>query len=82
MHTEIKKWGNSAVVRLPAAMLAQLNLAVGAPVELKAENGRMIIEPSIRRPKYKLEDLLAEMPGDLPRVEGWEEMHAVGKEAN
>ena len=58
MQTDIKKWGNSAVVRLPAAMLAQLKLAVGAPVELKTEGGRIVIEPS-EKPIYKLEDLVA-----------------------
>lgn len=58
MQTDIKKWGNSAVVRLPATMLAELKLAVGAPVELKAEDGRIIIEPSAK-PVYKLDDLLA-----------------------
>ncbi len=45
MHTEIKKWGNSAVVRLPATILAELSLAVGSQVELKQENGHLIIEP-------------------------------------
>ncbi len=45
MRTEIKKWGNSAVVRLPATILAELRLAVGSPIELKHENGQMIISP-------------------------------------
>jgi hypothetical protein len=34
-----------------------------------------------RKRRYKLEDLLAEMPGELPRVEGWDAMRPVGKEA-
>jgi hypothetical protein len=33
-----------------------------------------------RKLHYKLEDLLAEMPAELPCVEGWEEMKPVGKE--
>ena len=45
MNTEIKKWGNSAVVRLPATMLAELSLAVGSPIELKNEGGHLVIEP-------------------------------------
>lgn len=45
MHTEIKKWGNSAVVRLPATMLTELSLKVGSPIKLKHENGQLIIEP-------------------------------------
>jgi antitoxin MazE len=45
MHTEIKKWGNSAVIRIPATMLEELRLKVGSPIELKHENGQLIIEP-------------------------------------
>lgn len=58
MNTEIKKWGNSAVVRLPAALMTQLRLEVGTPVTLNAESGRIIIEPS-NRPRYELHDLVA-----------------------
>ena len=58
MQTEIKKWGNSAVIRLPAAMLAQLNLKVGAPVSLEIKEGQLVIEPTANV-KYKLDNLLA-----------------------
>jgi antitoxin ChpS len=34
-----------------------------------------------RKHRYKLADLLAEMPGELPRVKGWDAMPPVGKEA-
>lgn len=57
MDTEIKKWGNSAVVRLPAALLAQLKLEIGAPVKLNAEDGRIVIEPSTKR-RYDLKELV------------------------
>ena len=40
MDTEIKKWGNSAVVRLPAVLMAQLKLEVGTPVTLNTKDGR------------------------------------------
>lgn len=49
MDTEIKKWGNSAVVRIPAALMAQLELEVGTPVKLNAEDGRIVIEPATKR---------------------------------
>ena len=32
------------------------------------------------KPKYRLADLMAEMPDGLPRVEGWDDMPAVGRE--
>jgi antitoxin MazE len=45
MQTVIKKWGNSAAVRLPVPMLSELALNVGSRIELKHENGRLVIEP-------------------------------------
>lgn len=45
MQTEIKKWGDSAVVQLPATMLSELALSASSPVELRHEDGRLVIEP-------------------------------------
>lgn len=53
---QVKKWGNSLAVRLPAAVIEAANLALDQAVEVRAENGRIIIEPA--SPDYKLEDLL------------------------
>lgn len=71
MHTEIKKWGNSAVVRLPATMLSELSLTVGSPIELKHENGHLIIKPvrPVRRGWFDLppttdDDVFADIPAD------------------
>jgi antitoxin ChpS len=33
------------------------------------------------KPRYKLADLMAEMPQGLPSVEGWDEMPSVGLES-
>ena len=53
----IKKWGNSPAVRLPAAIMEAAHLSVDQQVEVRAENGRVIIEPAA--PSYSLDDLLA-----------------------
>ena len=63
MDTEIKKWGNSAVVRLPAVLMAQLKLEVGTPVTLNTKDGRIIIVPSNRR-RYVLDELVAGITRD------------------
>ena len=63
MDTEIKKWGNSAVVRIPAALMAQLELEVGTPVKLNAEDGRIVIEPATKR-RYDLDELVAGITRD------------------
>jgi antitoxin ChpS len=44
----------------------------------KGAGDRMIEAPA--RPRYKLADLMAEMPRGLPSVEGWDEMPSVGLE--
>ncbi len=72
MQAEIKKWGNSAVVRLPASVLAALGFSVGARVELRQEYNRLIIEPipSVRqgwfdvRPKLSEKDSFETIPPD------------------
>jgi len=81
MHTEIKKWGNSAVVRLPAAMLARLKLEVGSPVELTADDGGFHIMPTTAKPVFKLDDLLACIT-DENRHEYIEWGPDVGREGN
>ena len=57
MQTEIKKWGNSAVVRIPAWALAKMRLSVGSPVTLETDGERLIIAPS-PKPRYRLETLI------------------------
>jgi antitoxin component of MazEF toxin-antitoxin module len=78
MKLNIQKWGNSAAVRLPSAMLAQMGVKIGDAfeVDVSAENALL----HVAKPHYKLSDLLAEMPDGLPRVEDWDAMPAVGKE--
>lgn len=53
----VKKWGNSPAVRLPAAIMEAAHLSLDQPVEIRAEHGRVIIEPAA--PAYSLDDLLA-----------------------
>jgi antitoxin MazE len=64
MQTKIKKWGNSAVVRLPATMLARLKLEVGSPVELTADDAGIHIVPTAAKPIFRLDDLLAGITAD------------------
>lgn len=53
----IRKWVNSPAVRLPAAIMKAAHLSLNQPVEVRAEQGRVIIEPATLA--YRLEDLLA-----------------------
>jgi antitoxin MazE len=44
MRSEIKRWGNSAAVRIPRKLLNQAMLEVESPVTMKAEKNRIVIE--------------------------------------
>jgi len=79
MRSTVKKWGNSASVRIPAVILEAVHLKLDEAVDIREEGGRIVIEP-VRPSGYNLAELLA---GITP-----ENLHAevdfgapVGKEA-
>jgi len=80
MHVIVKKWGNSASVRIPVAVMKAVSLSLDETVDVHEEGGRIVIEPVRATQKYDLSQLLA---GITP-----ENLHAevnfgpaVGKEA-
>ena len=62
MQTEIKKWGNSAAVRLPAKALAQAGLDISSSIEIVVLDGEIILKPVKQSGEYSLDDLLAVSP--------------------
>lgn len=58
MQITVRKWGNSAAVRIPAALMDAAGLAIDQPVELREEGGRLIIEPTLPR-DYDLGELIS-----------------------
>jgi antitoxin MazE len=69
MKVQVKKWGNSASVRIPASIMAAASLHLDQSVDVREEAGRIIIEP-IHRPIYDLDRLLDEMtPDNFPEDE-------------
>lgn len=57
MKALVKKWGNSAAVRIPAGAMHAAELRLDDPVDVREEAGRIIIEP-VRRKQYDLAELL------------------------
>jgi antitoxin MazE len=53
----IRKWGNSAAVRIPAAVMAEAGIAIDQPVSVREERGRIVIEPK-RKKTFPLRDLV------------------------
>ena len=63
MRATVRKWGNSAAVRLPAAVMEAARLELDATVEIREEDGRVVIEP-VRDADRSLADLVAGMTED------------------
>jgi antitoxin MazE len=57
MKVSVKKWGNSAAVRIPASVMEAAHLELDAVVEVREQAGRIVIEP-VRKKTYDLNDLL------------------------
>ena len=57
MKVAVKKWGNSAAVRIPAAVLAATRLEIDEEVDIREEAGRIVIEP-VRQKVYNLDELV------------------------
>jgi len=65
MEVLVKKWGNSAAVRIPAAVLADAGVELDQRVDVREEGGRIVIEP-LRRKAFSIRDLIADIhPGNL-----------------
>jgi antitoxin MazE len=57
MRAVVKKWGNSASVRIPVAVLQAAHLNLDEPVDVREESGRIVIEP-VRRKEYDVAELV------------------------
>ncbi|MGZ8984414.1 MAG: AbrB/MazE/SpoVT family DNA-binding domain-containing protein [Methylotenera sp.] len=77
MKLKIQKWGNSAAIRLPATLLAQIGATIDDTVEIDPEAFR------VAKPNYKLADLLAQCNKNAPPptdLASWESISPVGAE--
>ena len=79
MRATVKKWGNSAAVRIPASVMQATRLDLDEVVDVREEAGRIVIEP-VRQKTYDLDELLK---GITPKNqhEAVDFGPAVGKEA-
>jgi antitoxin MazE len=53
----VKKWGNSASVRIPAGIMEAARLDLDDPVDVREEGGRIVIEP-LRSKEFNLAQML------------------------
>jgi antitoxin MazE len=63
MRVTVKKWGNSASIRIPAPVLKAAKVEIDDPVDVREENGRIVVEP-LRPSSYDLAELLRKITPD------------------
>jgi antitoxin ChpS len=83
MHmTNLRKVGGSVMLAVPPALLKILHLQPGAKVGMAVERGRLLVEPQ-KRPRYTLDELLAQCNRRVPRAKEereWLDSKPVGGE--
>src|SRR5688572_11791810 len=57
VRVTVKKWGNSAAVRLPTSVMKATQLEIDEVVEVREDRGRIVNEP-VRPRTYELSELL------------------------
>ena len=57
MRAVVKKWGNSASIRIPLNVLKAAKIEIDDPVDIREEQGRIVVEP-LRPTSYELADLI------------------------
>ncbi|WP_306394193.1 AbrB/MazE/SpoVT family DNA-binding domain-containing protein [Telluria beijingensis] len=58
MELSIQKWGNSAALRLPSALLSQLGVELGDKLEANMRPEGLVLRPA--RKTYSLAELMAQ----------------------
>lgn len=59
IHGNIKRWGNSPAVRIPAPLMQALNLNIDDEVKIDMVDGKLVIEPVNKEPVFSLAELVA-----------------------
>jgi antitoxin MazE len=78
MRTRVNKWGNSLGLRIPKAFADEMNLKEDSSIEMRAQNGTLLITPVTER-EWTLEELLAGITEENRHHE-WETGPARGDE--
>lgn len=58
MKNRVQKWGNSLAVRIPKSFAGNLGLENNSPVEIRLEDGALVIKPDRDR-QWDLDTILA-----------------------
>ena len=75
----VRKSGGSLIMTIPQAYTEQNQIEAGAELAVEIVGESLTVKPA-KKKKYSLDQLIAETPDGLHRVEGWLEMKPVGNE--
>ena len=82
MHTNIRKWGNSAGTIIPATILQEVGLEIGDALYVQVVEGKVILSPVAG--ELTLEELLAGSPKEKLAITNedreWLDAPGVGSE--
>ncbi len=74
MTTNIQKWGNSQGIRLPKYLLDSIKWHEDEEIEITAENGKLVIEKTVRKDRKNIKELFANFDGEYtPQDVDWGE---------
>lgn len=76
MRVELAKWGNSVAVRVPAGALSDAGMRLGQALDIRAESGRLVLEPA----PADLDELLSRITPENCHGAVWEDARPVGRE--
>jgi len=78
--TKVSAWGNSFGVRLPRSILTEADVKDNTTLDVRVENGSLILTP-LKTKKKTLNQLLKNVrPLSDPDIQAWVHMKSVGKE--
>ncbi len=81
MRAKVQKWGNSAAVRLPVAVLDAAGLSLDQSVEILVSDGSVVIKAVSQTPRYSIDELAAGITAENRHVDiAWESEPQLGRE--
>ncbi|EBH8906791.1 type II toxin-antitoxin system antitoxin MazE [Salmonella enterica] len=58
IRSNVKRWGNSPAVRIPASVMQALNLNINDEIKIELVEGKLIIEPVTNEIEFSLDQLV------------------------
>jgi antitoxin MazE len=61
MEAVLRRWGNSMAVRFPSTLVKACRLKEDAKLVITEEEGKIVLTPKKKQPRYNLKSLLAQI---------------------